>query len=99
MLKSTLTSRPLSASPPVYPEDLEPALQTTLAVLAGIDAQYEEAREQLARWTGPEALKERFASQLEESHREERRPVVQRLAELHQEMMSLTLYRGIDSKH
>ncbi len=80
----------LSAAP--YPAELEPALQNALAVLANIDAHYDEEREKLESWAGPKSIKERLSNQLAEAHRQEREPLVRRLAELHQRWMAATLF-------
>ena len=72
---------------PGYPDDLLCDLQTTLAALADIDVRYHSDREQLQAWAGPEAIKARFAAQLEERHQREREPNVQRLAHLHHRTM------------
>jgi hypothetical protein len=93
MLKTAAKARPLVDTTPIYPDDLEPALQDTLAVLANIDAHYDEERERLELWSGPESVKERLTRQLEEAHREERQPHVQRLAELHRRWTTEVLYR------
>jgi hypothetical protein len=81
------------ASSPMYPDDIQPAVQDTLAVLANIDAHYLGERERLEHWRGPASLKARLAADLEEAHRTEREPHVKRLAELHQRLMNETFYR------
>jgi hypothetical protein len=65
-----------------YPADLLPQLQSTLAALADIELRYHSDQEQLQGWAGPEAIKARFAAQLEERYQRERNPYVQRLTEL-----------------
>jgi hypothetical protein len=93
MLKSLQRpQRPLDAAP-VYSDDIEPALQDALTILANIDAHYDGERERLELWTGPDSVKERLAGQLAEAHRQEREPHVKRLAELHQRIMNETFYR------
>jgi hypothetical protein len=92
MLKVAKAQR-LAETAPVYAEDIEPALQDALAVLANIDAHYDGERERLELWTGPDSVKNRLAGQLEEAHRQEREPHVKRLAELHQRLMNETFYR------
>jgi len=74
---------------PTYPADLTPALQATLAILADLDRQHEEMRLKLERWSGPEAIKQRFFEQLEARHQCERKPVVQHLAALHARIRSM----------
>jgi hypothetical protein len=93
MLKTAAKARPAPDAAPVYPDDLEPALQDTLAVLANIDAHYDEERERLGLWSGPDSTKERLSRELEDAHREERAPHVQRLAELHRRWTTEVLYR------
>jgi len=93
MLKSMAKAQRLAETAPVYPDDIEPALQDALAVLANIDAHYDGERERLELWTGPDSMKDRLAAQLAEAHRQEREPHVKRLAELHQRLMTETFYR------
>ena len=78
----------------MYPDDIQPAVQDTLSVLANIDAHYEIERERLEQWSGPSTVKERLAAELEEAHRSEREPHVKLLAELHHRWMSATMFRG-----
>jgi hypothetical protein len=61
-----------------------------LAALAGIELRYHSDQEQLLEWTGPEAIKARFAAQLAERYQRERTPYVQRLAELQHLMDRMT---------
>ena len=101
MPRSSISSARAShgAEPAMYPVDLEPAIQETLSILADIEMHYEEERGQLERWRGPDAVKSRLADHLETRHRQEREPYVQRLAELHQRMMSLTMFRNLRTLH
>lgn len=89
----------VAAAEATYPEDIEPELQATLSILAGIETRYEQERESLACWPGPDAIKARLAHVLEERHRHNREPYVQRLAELHTRIMSLTMFRGLRTMH
>ncbi len=50
---------------------------------------YEIDREQLEGWTGPEAIKRRFAAQLKEHHQRDRESYVQRFAALHHKIMTI----------
>jgi hypothetical protein len=93
MLKSASKTSRVAETAPVYPDDVEPAVQDALSVLANIDAHYEGERERLDHWSGPETVKERLSSALAEAHQREREPHVKRLAELHQRWMSALLYR------
>ena len=83
----------------VYPDHLEPELQATLSALACIETQYEQERDDLECWSGPDAIKQRLTRELEERHRHDREPYVQRLAELHTRIMSLTMFRGLRTMH
>jgi hypothetical protein len=67
MPRSSAALRPLAPSTlaPWYPNDLLAELQSTLATLADIEVRYEADRERLEEWAGPEAIKEKFAAQLE----------------------------------
>jgi hypothetical protein len=76
--------------PPLYPGDLEGAIQDTLAVLADIDYAYDERRSAIWMWSGPHV--ETLLKQVDELHRREREPYVRRLEELHGRAMSLTLF-------
>jgi hypothetical protein len=80
-------------SPPLYPDDLEGAIQDTLATLADIDCAYDERRSALWEWSGPQADKMRLLGEVDSLHRQEREPYVKRLAELHGRMVSMTLFR------
>ncbi|HZB38080.1 MAG TPA: hypothetical protein VE443_08790 [Beijerinckiaceae bacterium] len=93
MLKTATKANPALDAAPVYPDDMEPALQDALALLANIDAHYDAERERLELWSGPESVKERLATQLADAHRQEREPHVQRLAELHRRWTTEILYR------
>ena len=77
-----------------YPADLTPALQETLAILADLDTFYDGERQKLERWTGPEAVKQRFFEQLAARHQREREPLVHRLAELNQRVSSLLRFES-----
>ena len=72
-----------------YPDDLLSDIQATLAALADIEVQYRVHQEQLQAWTGPEAIKERFAAQIEERYQREREPYDQLLAALHHRMLAI----------
>jgi hypothetical protein len=53
----------------IDPIDLTPAQQQMLRTLADIDRSYGEVRQKLERWSGPDALKQRFFEQLEARRR------------------------------
>jgi hypothetical protein len=71
---------------PLYPDDLLPALQSTLAALADVETRYEIARDGLEDWSGPDEVKQRLIAELEAGWQRERDPVVLRLAELQRHM-------------
>jgi hypothetical protein len=83
--------------PPWYSDDLLPELQATLAILADIEMQFQTDRERLDTWAGPEMIKRKFATQLEERHQREREPYVQRLANLHCSMIRIMALEDICS--
>jgi hypothetical protein len=77
---------------PLYPAELLPQLQSTLATLADIEARYQSDQEQLQGWAGPEAVKMRFVAQLAERYQRERNPYVQKLSELQHLMDWMTFH-------
>ena len=79
-----------SSGPAIYPDDIQPVLQDTLAVLADIDAHFDGERERLEAWPGPDGVKRRLAAELAEAHRHEREPHVQVLVDLQRRWMALT---------
>jgi hypothetical protein len=80
-----------------YPDDLLPELQTMLAALADLEVRYEKDREQLTAWEGPIAAKGRFAAQLEDRHKREREPYVQRLSDLQHRTMRIMALQSTGS--
>src|SRR4051812_43565893 len=74
---------------------LGPEIRRALAVLAEVEARYERDRESLVAWQGPNALKRRCLDQLETRHAREREPVVQRLAQLHQQMTTASMLQNL----
>jgi hypothetical protein len=100
-MQRNVTSASVAAhtEPAFYPDDLQPALQDALALLANIDAHYDEERARLERWSGPDSMKARLGAQLEDAHRQEREPLVQRLAHIHQRWRAATIYRHAYSVH
>jgi hypothetical protein len=85
----------LSALALSHSDNFGPAIQDTLSALANIEARYQYEREQLECRSGPEGVKTRWQQELEERHRKERQPLVQHLAELHQQTMILTMFRQL----
>ena len=66
--------------------DLTPAQLQMLRMLADIDRFYDEARQKLERWSGPDALKQRFFEQLEARRQHERKPLLRRFIALEQQV-------------
>ena len=81
------------AQVPTDPEDLVPEVQQTLAALANLEVQIEIQRECLDGWSGSETLKAELLAKLEQEYRAKRQPYAVRLAELKQEMATLSLSR------
>ncbi|WP_029029678.1 hypothetical protein [Salinarimonas rosea] len=65
-----------------YPYDLLPAVQETLAILADLAFAHASARERLALWDGPEAVKAEIARDLDARHLAAAAPYERRLAAL-----------------
>ena len=84
---------------PLYPADLTIALQAELAALADIEADYAAKRHGLETWSGPQKMKERIVRELEGRHKRDRQPHVLRLGELYGRIMSLTMFKGLRTKH
>src|SRR3954467_869045 len=84
---------------PTYPADLTAAMQAELAALADIETDYAGKRHRLEAWAGPLKMKEQLAREVEVCHKREREPHVLRLAGLHERIMSLTMFRGLRTKH
>jgi hypothetical protein len=99
MLQSSAAPRTLGSltQPPWYSDDLLPELQATLAILADIEMQFQTDRERLDTWAGPEAIKRKFAAQLEERRQQDREPYLQRLADLHDRMIRVMTLEDICS--
>ena len=69
----------------IAPSDLTPAQKQMLWTLADIDRSYDDARQRLERWSGPDAIKQRFLEQLEERRQHERKPLLRRFIALEQQ--------------
>jgi hypothetical protein len=82
---------------PCYPDGLLAELQTTLAALADLEVRYATDRERLEAWDGPDAIKKKFAAQLEERHQRDRKLYVERLAELQCSMIRIMTLEDICS--
>ncbi|WP_048707794.1 hypothetical protein [Microvirga massiliensis] len=92
---SPASIRESPTSPEVGASDLTPEILGALQALADVEARYRAERDRLGQWSGPRVLKERFLAQLEERHARERQPLVQRLADLQQEMTSAKMFAGV----
>jgi hypothetical protein len=79
----------------VYPDDLQPALQNALALLADIDFLFEQERQKLAHWTGPESVKESLYDEIDREHQRAREPYVLMLSELHRRIMATMGYSSL----
>jgi len=73
------------AEAPVYPDDLLPQLQQTLATLADLQVRYEIERDYLEDWSGPAEVRDRLVAELNECHTANRQRLVSCLAELQRE--------------
>jgi hypothetical protein len=75
-------------------------IQRVLAALSEVEACYESDRECLKGWSGPEAIRARFVEQLEARHAKAREPLVQRLADLHQQITMASIIQSLrGSRH
>ncbi len=72
-------------------------IQRVLAVLSAVEACYESDRECLKGWSGPEAIKVRLIEHLDTHHAQELEPLVQRLAELQQEITTASMIQRLRS--
>ena len=84
-----------TADAPFYPTDLEDALQETLAILADVELAYDKHRAMLDRWSGSAAQKARLSAELERLYQRDRQPLVMRLADLHERIRRVTLFRTV----
>jgi hypothetical protein len=75
-----------------YSAEAETALQEELRLLADIEVRYDEERQSLQRSALPGAVKARISRQLETVRESLRGPHVQRLAQLHDELLRRKLY-------
>jgi hypothetical protein len=60
-------------------------MQSTLAALADLDLRFEIERDYLEDWSGPDEVKRRCYTKLEQAHRQAREPHLQRHAQLQEE--------------
>jgi hypothetical protein len=75
-------------------------MQRVLAALFEVEACYESDRECLNGWSGPDAIRVHFIEQLDARHAEAREPLVQRLADLHQQITIASMIQSLrDPRH
>jgi hypothetical protein len=72
---------------PANDSEISLEIERTLVALGHLDQVYGQYRTMLERWSGAAAQKERLRAQLEALHREDRVPLVIRLADLHERIM------------
>ena len=90
-----LLHTPSSPETPLYPDDLQDAIQDTLSKLADVNLIYELRRDLLDSLSVSAATGERLRAELEALYRSERQPLVLRLTDLHSRMMRITLRRAV----
>jgi hypothetical protein len=91
---------PLKQTTAPSPSDrgaLTAEMQRVLAVLADVEACYESDRECLKGWSGPEAIRARLVEHLDAHHAQAREPLVQRLANLHQQITTASMFQRLRS--
>jgi hypothetical protein len=75
-------------------------IQRVLAALSEVEARYESDRECLKGWSGPDRIRVHFIKQLDARHAEAREPLVQRLADLHQQITMASIIQSLrGSRH
>ena len=67
---------------PLYPDDLLPALQSTLAALADLEIRHEIERDYLEDWSGPGEVKQSLRAECEREYQQASAAHLQRLARL-----------------
>lgn len=70
-------------------DELQLAIQNTLAALADVDTHFQSELNALAEWAGPEHTKARIARELAQDHERNRAPYVAHLASLEGYMKSV----------
>jgi hypothetical protein len=75
-------------------------IQRVLAALSEVEACYESDQDCLKGWSGPEAIKVRLVEHLDAHHAQAREPLVQRLADLHQQITMASIIQSLGgSRH
>ncbi len=72
-------------------------IQEVLAALSEVEARYESELECLKGWSGPDAIRVRFIEQLDARHAKAREPLVQLLADLHQQITTAAMLQSLRS--
>jgi hypothetical protein len=72
----------------VYPDDLLPQLQQTLATLTNLQIRFEIERDYLEGWSGPAEVKDGLVAELNRCHTADRGGLVLCLAQLQREARS-----------
>jgi len=78
---------------PLYSADLEEAMQDTLSRLADVDLIYDLRCEMLDNLSDSKSQTQRLRAESEAIYQSERQPLILRLADLHDRMMTVTLFR------
>ena len=91
-LSCVASSHPAAKSR-TYPEDLGPLIQDELARLADVEARFEADLQRVSERAKSDRVRNRALRLLELRHRKEREPRVLRLAELHQRMTAMRMFR------
>ena len=79
------------------PGTLITEVQRVLTALSEVEGCYESDRECLQGWSGPEAIRVRFIEQLDARYARAREPLVQRLADLHQQITTEAMLQSLRS--
>lgn len=89
-MRETITDDGFRQPAPLWDRDeLQFAIQNTLAALADVDTFFASELNALSEWGGPERTKARIARELEENHARDRAPYVRHLTLLESYMASL----------
>jgi hypothetical protein len=72
---------------------LQATVEATLLILASVEARYDSERQALQDWHGPDPDRERLMHDLEQRRSKHRETIVTRLASLHQQIVSLTMFQ------
>ncbi|WP_372423689.1 hypothetical protein [Salinarimonas chemoclinalis] len=95
-MPSSSTARRPAAAAHADPHDMLPAVQETLAILADLAFAHASARERLALWDGPEAVKTEIARDLDARHAAAAAPYERRLAALQERAAGTRTLAAVD---